>query len=255
MTGESWAIVLDGAGQYPGVDVGCIHDVGWVVDHLAGHLASRLPSDDPLPDVLAEAIAATAADHGPECDITHPLALGATVALMRLRGDWLDWLVLADAAVVVERVDGHVTAVEDDRVDRLPNPPVTDAEVRTYEPSYVARWRNRPGGFWLASTVPAAAYEALTGTLPRADIRRVLLCSDGITRLVSRYGYAWRDLLDLTEGERGAWALVDAVRSAELADPDPRRWRGKRHDDATAAMIRLVPEKCESSSGAPNSRS
>lgn len=237
VTGDRWAVVLDGAGQYPGVDVGCIHDVVWVVGRLGAHLAAELPEPAPLADVLSAAIAATAADHGPACDLTHPLAYGATVAMARERAGLVEWLVLGDAAAVVEQADGSVFATHDDRVDRLPNPPVTDAEVRTYDPEYVARWRNQPGGFWVASTLPSAAYEAYTGSLTSDDTRRVLLCTDGITRLVDRYDYEWRDLLALTETPRGVWALVDAVRSAERADPDPRRWRGKRHDDATAALI------------------
>lgn len=239
LVGDGWAAVLDGASQYPGVDIRCVHDVAWVVDHLSYHLAAGLTAGAAsLPTVLADAIRATAAEHGPACDVTHPLALGATVAIAREHGEAVEWLVLGDAAAVVESA-GRVDVITDDRLERLPDPPVTDAVVRTYEPSYVARWRNQPGGFWIASTVPEAADHALTGRRAAAQVRRVLLCTDGITRLVDRYGYEWADLLALADSHRGMRALVDAVRGAEQADPAPRRWRGKRHDDATAVLLRL----------------
>lgn len=68
----------------------------------------------------------------------------------------------------------------------------------------------------------------------------MLLCTDGITRLADRYEYAWSDLLHIADCQPGLRALVDAVRGAELVDPDPRRWRGKRHDDATAVLLRCL---------------
>lgn len=234
--GDHWAVVLDGASAYAGVDVRCVHTVAWVTARLGGHLAVRLGGTHDLRTCLRHAITATTADHGPQCDTGHPLALGATVAIARWTAEALEWLVLGDAAVAVERVDGRVTVTTDDRVERLPDPPMTDEPVRTYAPAYVARWRNQPGGFWVASTTPEAADQALTGSLSMEVVQRVLLVSDGISRLTDRYGMPWRDLLTLAAG-KGLPAVVDAVRTAELADPDPRRWRGKRHDDASAALI------------------
>ena len=34
--GDGWAVVLDGATAPEGVDSGCVHDVRWLVRHLAG---------------------------------------------------------------------------------------------------------------------------------------------------------------------------------------------------------------------------
>lgn len=240
LVGEGWAVVLDGASQYPGVDIGCVHSVAWVTGRLGEHLRVGLDrGHGTLTTALRDAIQATAADHGPTCNVAHPLALGATVAAVREAAGRAEWLVLGDATVVVEHTSGQVTATTDDRLEHLPDPPITDAEVRTYEPSYVAQHRNQPGGFWVASTVPEAADHALTGETPREQVRRVLLCTDGIARLVERYGYSWTDLLAIAGTGRRLQALVDAVRGAELTDPDPRRWRGKRHDDATVALVDL----------------
>jgi hypothetical protein len=41
------------------------------------------------------------------------------------------------------------------------------------------RHRNQPGGYWVAGAKPAAAYEAVAGSLPRSLITRAALLSDG----------------------------------------------------------------------------
>jgi hypothetical protein len=40
--GPDWAIVLDGATHFDGVDTGCIHDVPWLVRRLAAALAGLI---------------------------------------------------------------------------------------------------------------------------------------------------------------------------------------------------------------------
>lgn len=235
--GNGYALVLDGAGRYPGESGGCVHPVTWVVSHLAEHIEHELADDRSLADVVRQAIRATVADHGPQCDLTNPLSPGAAGALVRIRENSLEWLVIGDCAVVIEHRDGRHTVVIDDRVDNLPDAPITDAQVRTYSPEYVATKRNVPGGFWVAGAVPEAADHALVGHTERGDVGRVLLCSDGISRLTERYGSTWADVFALLDSG-GPEALVTSVRNAEIADPDPRRWRGKRHDDATAVVYR-----------------
>jgi hypothetical protein len=239
--GPGWALVLDGAGRYPGESGGCVHPVTWVVARLAEHIEHGLTAepDTGLPAVVRAAISATVADHGPTCDLTDPLSPGAAAAVIRARGDDVEWLVIGDCAVVIEHHDGQHTAVIDDRVDNLPGAPITNSTVRTYSPDYVRTVRNRPGGFWVAGAVPEAADNAYVGQLPRTDVTRVLLCSDGISRLTERYGQSWGDVFALVDAH-GPEALVGAVRRAEHDDPDPRRWRGKRHDDATAVLFRLA---------------
>jgi len=50
----------------------------------------------------------------------------------------------------------------------------------------LASYRNQPGGFWMASTKPEAAREALMRSTPLGDLDAVALLSDGATRLVDR---------------------------------------------------------------------
>jgi hypothetical protein len=76
----------------------------------------------------------------------------------------------------------------------------------------------------------------LVGALEQSEVARVLICSDGVSRLAERYGATWADVFPLMD-QGGPEFLIAAVRDAELADPDPRRWRGKRHDDATVVIF------------------
>jgi hypothetical protein len=86
--GPDWAVVLDGATHFDGVDTGCVHDVPWLVGHLASALAERLilgPAK--LPEILAGAIEATRSAHADTCDLANPDSPSSTVALVRSNWD------------------------------------------------------------------------------------------------------------------------------------------------------------------------
>ncbi|RFU41143.1 hypothetical protein DZF91_13380 [Actinomadura logoneensis] len=229
VAGPEWAVVLDGATAPPGVDSGCVHNPAWLARRLGGALAANLAADDerPLDDLLAEAVKTVCELHADRCDLLNPDSPSATVAMLRRRADALEWLVLADSPILLD-VDGEVRVVRDDRVEHLPS----------YTLEAVRRARNTADGFWVASTCPEAAYEALSGRIEVSSVRRAALFSDGASRLVERFGTLdWPGLLDLVERE-GPRGVIERTRAAEAAEPDGAR-RGKRHDDATAVMVRL----------------
>jgi hypothetical protein len=226
--GPDWAVVLDGATAPAGVDSGCVHDVPWLVHRLAAALAARLAGEPggSLADVLAAAIKHVCAAHADTCDLANPDSPSSTVALARWGGGRLECLVLADSPIAVRLRDGSLQLVTDDRLAGLPGgPPYTLGLVRSL--------RNRPGGFWVASTSQAAAYEAVTATFATGEVDTVALLTDGVTRLVDDFGHTWPGLLDglRTAGPHG---MIDRVREAERAKTTSH---GKRHDDATALVI------------------
>jgi len=225
---DRFAVVLDGVSCPPGVATGCVHDVRWLVRTLGATLAQRLagPPREPLAELLAGGIRWLRDRHGPGCDLTHPESPSSTVAILRERDDQLDYLVLCDSSVVIDGGDG-IRAVTDDRTARLP----------AYDRASVARVRNTPAGYWVASTDPGAAAQALTGSLPRDRVRRVVLCTDGVARLVERFGLGWPEVFAIIDraGPRGA---IAAVRAAERQAPARR---GKRFDDATLAVCHPAP--------------
>jgi hypothetical protein len=176
----------------------------------------------------------TSALHAGTCDLANPDSPSATVAIVRARHDrlaWLDWLVLADSPVLIDR-NGHIEVTLDDRTARLPS----------YTTEAVRALRNSQGGFWVAAARPEAAYQALTGSAALQDVRRAALLTDGASRLVERFGTLdWPGLLDLLDAE-GPVELIRRTRTAESAESPADRVnrRGKLHDDATAVLIRPV---------------
>jgi hypothetical protein len=179
-----------------------------------------------LPAIVAEAIEGLCRRHGPACDLGNPDSPSATIAMLRVSGSDLDYLVLCDSSIVVERGTGF-QVITDDRTARLP----------AYDAASVARLRNAPGGFWVASTDPRAAGEALTGRIPLNDVRRAAVLTDGAARLVERFGHTWAGLFELADRD-GPRAVLTAVREAESA-AGGGRFRGKRFDDATLALCRF----------------
>lgn len=227
VTGPDFVVVLDGATAGAGLDSGCSHTVAWLVEKLGGHLVLPLlgRSKAPLADVLADAIAATMADHADTCDLANPDSPSSTVAMVRVTPEHVEHLVLADSPVVLRSPDHRVEVKADDRIDLLPE----------YTFDAVRRLRNQPGGFWVASTEPKAAYEAVTGTAERAEVELFAVLTDGASRYSERYGHSWDDLMQVLDTQ-GPQALIDQVRQYDAVASTPR---GKRHDDATAVICRL----------------
>lgn len=209
-------VVLDGCSLPLGTDLGCLHGTAWYARRLGTRLLTRLLDDpsvpvgdgngDPLRAALAESITEVAAAHDGTCDLSHPNTPAATVVALRVRGDAVEYLVLADSSLVLHTL-GRLEVV-------------TKPMARTY-----------------AAAHPGAARRAITGAVSLTGLRRAALLTDGATRLADRFGLNdWRELVHLLE-EYGPAALIERTREAELTDPDGRRWpRGKRHDDATVAF-------------------
>ena len=230
-------VVLDGVTP-PRTGTGCLHSVPWFTAHLGGALTELTVSlpDVPLVDVLSRAIARTSAAHAETCDLSHPRTPQATVVLARWSPAEVEYLVLSDSALLVEAPDGAVSAVLDDRLARLPRSALaTDAMVD-------ANLRNKEGGFYTAAADPAVAARAVTGVLPRGEVRTLAALTDGAGRWVEKFREGdWTDCLTLLR-KRGAQALVDRVRELERADAAGTRahlGRSKTHDDATVVYAEL----------------
>lgn len=228
--GPDWWLVLDGATAPAGVDSGCVHDVRWLVEQLAAETARQLTvAGSALPDALAEAIGRVRAAHGDQCDLHNPDSPSATASVLRVAGDRVEYLVLADSPILLDARDG-VRVVLDDRLDHLPD----------YSLAGVRAARNQPGGFWVASTKPEAAYQAVQGSVRTADLRAAAVLSDGASRYVERFRLAdWAGLMVLL-AEYGPTELIQEVRAAERhATAAGTVGRAKPHDDATAVLVRF----------------
>jgi hypothetical protein len=245
-------VVLDGAGSPAGLDSGCCHSVAWYARTLGGLLVGAIADRRlSLPGALAVSIEAVNALHCGTCDLTNPHSPSATVLAARTAGDWLEYLVLSDSTLIVERADDDPLIVTDPRLagvyGKLDHPrrlpPLGSADLASDLFEHVrklAAYRNQPGGFWVASTNPAAATEALTGSVPLDQVESVALLSDGATRTVDRFRLlTWADVLTILRKD-GPQELIRRTREAEASDPQGERWpRSKATDDATAAYWAL----------------
>jgi Protein phosphatase 2C len=253
-TSNNTVVLLDGAGNPPGADEGCWHGVAWFTRTL-GTTLLNLTTDqptEPLTAALRVAIGHVADLHRGTCDLHHPGSPSATVVALRQVGDQLDYLVLADSVLVLDTASS-TRVITDDReadvgrrfrapMDALPTGSPEHADELRHYVETMRAYRNQPGGFWVASSDPAAADEAIMGTTTTVDTHAAVLLSDGASRLVDRFQLAtWSQLVKLVSSD-GPTALIDRVREAERSDPDGQRWpRGKSSDDATAAYARCDP--------------
>jgi hypothetical protein len=156
------------------------------------------------------------------------------VASVRVRDGVLDFLVLADSTVVLD--GDELQMVSDHRAGdvsrwlRRRGERPTGPAVRAY--------RNRPRGYFVAAERPESAYEAVTGSVPSDGLRRVVLATDGATRLVDTFKLLdWPTALDeLTKC--GLEAFLDRTRDVERDDAARGRRHGaKVHDDATIVLL------------------
>lgn len=245
-------VLLDGAGMPDAAQTGCVHGVAWFARNLGVRILDALtiePAID-LRAALRDAIKQTADRHATTCNLDHPGSPSATVVMVRDNGTTMDYLVLCDSVLILDRPGGPV-AVTDERLERLAQSrrPSRDpqavgtssrAEAERHYVESLRDYRNREGGYWVASAQPEAADQAMTNSLPNDQVRRLAVLSDGASRPVDLFQQAtWKDTLDLlTTG--GPSSLLSRVREMESSDQDGERWpRGKCHDDATAALAYL----------------
>lgn len=244
------AVVLDGVTAPAELGTGCLHSTPWYVHHLGTRLLQLAAPDSSsdLTGILAQAIADVAASHAGTCDLRHPGTPSATVAMVRQAKDSLEYLVLADAFVVLENAQG-ATAISDERVEQVAAAERDAARSPFDAPGragliqqMVAKqrlYRNKEGGYWVAGTDPEAATQAEVGV--HENPRRAALMTDGAAVLAVEYGLTdWTGVLDILETS-GPANLIDRVRDTERSDPQGIRWpRYKTSDDATAVFCRFM---------------
>ncbi|MFJ2060293.1 hypothetical protein ACIOMM_30750 [Streptomyces sp. NPDC087908] len=245
-------VVLDGLSAPQDLPMGCIHGTPWFVRQLGAHLINLIgDSTVPLREALRSAISKVNDLHRGSCTLDQEAVPASTVVMIRERGDVLEYLVLSDNVLVLDLGKEGIRTIADKRVEEVANKEMRAAlQGPTGTTEHAARvsalvtvqrrLRNRPGGYWVAATDPAAADEATTGSVSLAQVRQAALLTDGASRLVDSFGkLSWEELLDLLRTE-GPAALLDRTREVEVTDPVGERWpRFKQSDDATAAYVRV----------------
>lgn len=221
--GPAAAVLLDGAG-IPGAESICRHGVAWYAHRLGGTLLAllALAPDRTLPALLADAIEQVTGDHRDTCDVANPISPSATVAAVRLSGGLLEYLVLGDTVLALDRADDAPLIVSDPREVVISGSyqPAIEAAAQGSEEYHrllaeLRSHRNQPGGFWLAKDDPRAAAEAITGSCPIPELNAATLLSNGASRIVDRFQLAdWPEVL-IALSARGPAEIIQRVRQAE----------------------------------------
>ena len=171
---------------------------GWHPARPAGRAG-----DETLAALLAAAIEQVTDEHRPTCDPAHPWSPWAAVAVVRVRTGRVEHLVLGDATVVLDRVDGAAAGGHrpprggDQRVVRAGpgRGRATTSSAAGCSP-HCAPAETTRGGFWVAKDDPRAADEAVTGRRRSASVRAAALLSNGASRVVDRFGLTdWAGVL------------------------------------------------------------
>jgi hypothetical protein len=246
-------VLLDGAG-IPGSEVVCRHGVGWYVQSLGHTLLGQLFSDPglELAAALGASIEHVAELHRPMCDIASPISPQASVAVVRFADDFADYLVLADAFVVVDLAGAAPQVVTDPREVQVRRECTSvlrglSANAPEYEQVLLGvtdafrQQRNRQGGFWVAKDDSEAATQAVTGRVPLERVHAVALLSNGASRIVMPYQLAeWPAVMDLAR-TAGPHEVLRRVRAAESGAGDHAFRSGvSGPDDATVAFCAPV---------------
>lgn len=245
--------VFDGVSIPDSLDSGCLHGPAWYTRRLATSLTAwhGIEPYADLSDLLAAAIGSVRDEHGGTCDLDHPGTPQSTLAVLRVGPAGVNYLVLCDSTVILDR-NGETRAITDARLRDTARAlrglamaggsPIGSIEHAAHLRALTLAKRervNRPGGYWIAASDPAAAHHALRGSAPLTGpdrLTRAVLLTDGASCAVDQYGLTdWRGLLDMLQAH-GPQHVVELLRATELADPDgSEQPRPKHHDDATIA--------------------
>jgi hypothetical protein len=229
-------VLVDGAG-IPGAEAICRHGVAWYATRLGGALLGllSLAPDRGLAALLAHSIDQVTDAHRGTCDVANPISPSATVAILRVVGGRLDYLVLGDSFLVLDRHASGPLVVTDPREVRIARryeDMLTGVSKGTDEYGRILRelraHRNRPGGFWLAKDDPRAADEAVTGGCATSEVAGAVLLSNGASRIVDQFGLAdWPEVFAIAASD-GPAEVIWRVRQAEAL-------HAVAPDDATVA--------------------
>lgn len=242
-------VVLDGATVR--TETGCEHGAAWYARKLGASIIGNAASRSiPLTEVLAESIRDVAALHKDSCDLSHPGSPSAGVAIARLDGGELRYLVLGDVTVVLDTADG-VTAISDQRisasaaeeraeVDR--HPIGSQEKAAALIPMKLAELAARGEEYWVAAAEPSSVQHSITGSLPMESVRRLAVLTDGAARWVDLFrAGGWDSVLGVLARNGPGWFIQRLVRPIEQADPLGVRYpRNKVSDDATVVFAELA---------------
>lgn len=256
------AWVLDGTtGHHPVRLFPGPTDAAWFAEtadallrELAGQAVGARQLLDELVRRLVEQCRRSALTSLDAADIDKP---AASLALVQLVEDDLEYALLSDCKLLMRRQDASVEALDHSAIAAFEDQLI--AAVRALQaagetdlvrinqklwPTILAnrRRKNLPGGYGVLADDSACVAFAEFDRRPAAGLTHVLLASDGLYRLVDTYGVFSSTQLVAEALSGGLAPLYARLRHVEAADPQCLTYpRLKPRDDAAALLLRLEP--------------
>lgn len=256
------AWVLDGTtGHHPVRLFPGPTDAAWFAEtadrlmrELAGEAADARQLLEAVVRALVEQCRRSALTSLDAADIDKP---AASLALVQLVGDDLEYALLSDCKLLMRHQDGSVDALDHSAIAAFEDQLIVGVRAlqaagekniarinQTLWPTILAnrRRKNLPGGYGVLADDPACVAFAEFGRHPAGRMTHVLLASDGLYRLVDSYSvYSGAELM--AKALSGGLApLYAQLRRIEDADPQCLTYpRLKPRDDAAALLLRLEP--------------
>lgn len=223
-----YAWVIDGASQ----PLSEPQNVAKYVQALNRNLYRAVSASDnaPLQTLVAKAIREVSRN-----DIN---GASATLSLTRIHPTSAHYIVLGDAGLLHTTKDGHVQKIQDNRLStcaleeraryqRLLATSAPESKIRHAHEQLVKkekRFRNVPGGFWVAANDPNVVDHALTGQIEH-NMQPIVLGSDGFLNCKPPKSL-YRGAVHAANDEARLEAMVRATR--------PRQ---EKIDDATVVVV------------------
>ncbi|NLT31237.1 MAG: hypothetical protein GXX86_12425 [Propionibacterium sp.] len=254
--GNRAIVVLDGATGLGGTRVSPeTSDARWFAHTIGDQLAARLGGEGTLPDLITLALADTrrAWQQLPGSDDATGLALPtAGLAVARVNEDRLEWATLGDCRVVLDTSAGVVEHVADElraldakaiaeMVAIAEDAGCTVAEARERITGTLREHRALQNVEYAILDLSGDGLARMhTGSIPAADVRAVMLASDGFADLWDGLGVA--SAAEVLQGldEHRAQEWLDTVFDVRARDADHTSFpRFKLQDDTTVAWARM----------------
>jgi hypothetical protein len=238
---DNAVIVMDGASAFLPTAV----DTGTYVDTLGAAIVDGLQDQAAdLRTIVADAIRTTTTKLDLRADGTSP---SSTVSIVRVGPELVDIFVLGDSPVILSFTNGTYQRITDDRLARLHFPAREAYRARLaaghgYDDEHhrllrelqtqQREVRNRPDGYWIAESNPAAAEHALISSRRRRLSWAVLLTDGAERSLGSICPSDWSTIC--RQSSMGLARVLQHCYAWELAN-EPLL--AKKHDDKTLATI------------------
>jgi serine/threonine protein phosphatase PrpC len=256
---DSFAVVLDGATGLGETLMPGVSDAQWIARFGANRIASyaRAREGSPrewLKRAMEDAAKSFAALRRRAPKETYEIAF-ASMILAALRGEMLQLLWLGDCTALYKDKKGAVDVLGDAQESRererarvaaimlSHNADPAAPQVRSEFLPALRQARNTvntPKGQYLFGPDAAAAAHLRNARRGAQAGASLLLASDGFYALCSDYDAYTPSALMAAAEDKGLAALGEELRAIEMGDAEGKRFhRFKRHDDATAVLLRI----------------